>query len=276
MYWFRASLLLFLSSPGWAIEGYIVGVGVEADSEDAIAGSVSGEIELVKHTWLSAAVAKNTVDLPRGTTLDTFYGSVGIEHWFDPVGFRAEMAYWGDNDIFDSADVRASVYRRGKKVMLGANFEYRDFEFDIFRNDVLPGKDVRFHAKGIGLTARFKLSQNVDLSMSGIDYRYSVDLRLDAAQRIINLLSISRLSLINSLVDYRARIGLGINSGDRRWGLDLATWKGEVDSSKTISATLRYIMPLSKSGDIEFGLGVDDSDAYGSATFFSVFIFFYG
>ena len=276
MRWFRPFLLLFLSAPVCAAEGYIIGVGAEVDNADASAGSLSGELGVTESTWLSAAIAKNSIDLPRGITLDTVYGDIGVDHWFDPVGIRATLAYWGDSDILDSVDYRGSLYWRGDKVTLSGEYEYRDFSFDVFRSDLRPGQDAQFNANGIGLSARFELSESLDLSLSGIDFDYNVNLRIDANSPILDFLSVSRLSLINSLVDYRARVGLGIDAGNQRWSLDIATWKGEVDGRRTNSATLRFLTPLGKSGDIELGLGVDKSRDFGSATLFSIFLYFYG
>ncbi len=276
MRWFKLTLLLLLAGPALAAEGYIVGIGAEADSDDAMAASLSGELGVTKNTWLSAAVAKSSADLARGLTIDTVYADIGIDHWFDPIGFRLSAAYWGDSDILDSNDARGSLYWRNDKVTIAADYEFRDFSFNIFRDDLRPGQDFEFHANGAGLSARFALSDSVDLSLSGIDYDYSVNLRIDANSRIIEFLSVSRLSLINSLIDYRARASLGIKSGNQRWNLDLATWKGEVAGSRTNSTTLRFLTPLSNRSDIEFGLGFDDSDDYGTATIISVFVYFYG
>ncbi len=276
MRWFKASVLLFLTGPVWAAEGYIIGIGAEADNVDGVAASLSGEVGVTKKTWLSSAIAKSSIDLPRGISIETVYADIGVDHWFDPFGIRAMVAYWGDSDILDSNDFRTSLYWRNDKLSLSTEFEYRDFSFDVFRDDLRPGQDARFHAKGVGLTGRFDLSETIDLSVSGIDYHYSVDLRIDANRPILDFVSVSRLSLINSLIDYRVRAGLGIDVGNQRWSLDVATWKGEVDGGKTDSATLRLLTPMGKKSDIEFGLGVDKSREYGSATVFSVYLYFYG
>lgn len=276
MSWFKAPLLLLLATPLWAAEGYVIGVGVETDSESATAGSLSGGIGLAENTWLSAAFAKTEVDLPRGISIDTVYADIEIDHWFKPLGIRATAAYWGDSNILDSIDYKGSVYWRNDKVTISGNVERRDFSFDIFRDTLRPGQDIEFHANGLGLSGRFELGERVDLSFSGIDYHYNVNLRIDANRPILDYLSVSRLSLINSLIDYRARVGLGIDVGERRWSLDVATWKGEVDASRTRSATVRFITPLGDRSDIDFGLGVDDSDDYGSVTVFSVYLYFYG
>lgn len=276
MSWSRTLLLTLLASPAWGLEGFIVGTGVEADNESALAATLSAELGLAKETWLSTAVAKSRVDLPQGGSIDTVYADLGIDHWFQPVGIRAGVAYWGDSDILDSIDYSASIYWRNDKVSITGSYEYRDFTFDIFRDNLLPGQDFEFHADGAGLAARFEISPNVDLSFAGMDYEYDVNLRLGANRPIVDFLSVSRLSLLNSLNDYRARVSLGVDAGDSRWSFDLARWKGEVDGRETNSVTLRYLTPMGKASDIEFGLGVDRAEDFGSVTIFSVFLYFYG
>ena len=141
-----------------------------------------------------------------------------------------------------------------------------------------------------------------------MDYDYDVNLRLDSSRGLLELLSFSRLSLINSLVDYRAYATLGLDAGESHWRLDVGTWKGEVaqhggiarrnqrvairaqlelreaararegevDGGTTRSATISFLNPLGEKADVEFSLGIDDSELYGNVTFFSVFLYFYG
>ena len=135
---------------------------------------------------------------------------------------------------------------------------------------------MEFDADGIGLTTTIELSDDVDLRLSGMAYDYSINLGLADHRGILDLLSFSRLSLINSLVDHRANAMLGVDVGERRWQFELGTWEGEVDGGTTRSATIRFLTPTGKSSDVEFSLGFDDSDLYGSVTFFSVFVYFYG
>lgn len=276
MSWFRATALILFAAPVWGLEGYVIGAGVEADNEDGAAVTLSADLGIAKETWLSAAVATSRVDLPRGTSIDTLYGDIGIDHWFQPLGIRAGIAYWGDSDVLSSVDYRGSLYWRNDRVSISGNYEFRDFTFELFRTDFVPGRSVAFHANGAGLSARFELSPSVDLSLSGMDYDYNVNLGLAANRPIVDFLSVSRLSLLNSLIDYRARVELGVDVGDRRWSLDYSTWKGEVDGRDTESVTLRFLTPMGQKSDIEFGLGVDHSDDFGSVTLFSVFLYFYG
>ncbi len=276
MRWFRWLVLLWPAHSALALEGYVVGGGVEADTEDGVSIAALAEIGLTEKTWLSGAYARSRVDFPRGFTLDTHYADIGIDHFFEPLGLTLEAAYWGDSDILDSIDARASVYWRNKRFTISGDVEYRDFEFDFPESDAPRPRDVRFHANGVGLSARLQVTDVLSVNVTGIDYDYSVPLAIEENRPIIDLFSVSRLSLINSLVDYRVGGGLALDVGVRNWSLDYRTWRASVDHSRTHSATLRFTTPLRDNGDIEFGLGVDDSDVYGSVTFFSVFLYFYG
>ncbi len=276
MYWRRTIPLLLLTGNAFAVEGYIVGGGVETDSADGIALSAIADIGLTEKTWLTGAVARNSVDGQLGQSLDTWYGDLSLDHWFDPMGVRGGVSYWGDSDTLESIDWQGSLYWRGEKAMLGVDYEYRDFSVQLPAFNMFPGREVNFDANGIGLSSRFDLSDTVSLGLRGMDYDYSVNLRLTDNRPILDLLTFSRLSLINSLVDYRASATLSFEAGKSRWQIDVGTFKGEVDGGDTTSATVRFMTPLGKNSDIEFGLGVDDSDLYGDVTFFSVYIFFYG
>lgn len=268
--------LLLVASNALAVEGYIVGVGLEGDSADGLGASLIGEIGFTEKTWISGALARNTLDLPIRQDLETWYADLGIDHWFDPIGIRAGLAYWGDKNSLESTDWRASAYWRSDKFSIAGDFEARDFSFDLATVDLFPARSGGFDAEGVGVTTRLELTDSVSIGLSGMDYDYDVNLRLDSSRGLLELLSFSRLSLINSLVDYRAYATLTVKTGKSGWQFDLGTWQGEVDGGTTRSATIRYLNPLGDSSDIEFSLGLDDSELYGTVTFFSVFLYFYG
>lgn len=276
MSWRKTIALLLFASNALAAEGYVLGVGLEGDSAEGLALSAVGDVALTGNTWLTGSLAKSKLDLPERQTLETLYADLGLDHWFDPVGIRVGAAYWGDSDLLDSVDWRGSLYWRGDRATLAVDYEFRDFTFELPPINMFPGRTARFDAQGIGLSGRFELTDNVGLSYYGINYEYSIDLGTDRNQAILELLSFSRFSLINSLVDYSAGAALGVDIGLQRWLFELATWKGEVDSSVTNSVTIRLMTPLGDKSDVEFGLGVDHSELYGSVTFLSVYLYFYG
>ncbi len=260
-----------------AANDFMVGAGIEADSDSGIAETAIADYGVSDKTWLSAAVAHSGIDLPLRDDLDAWFVDVGVDHYFEPFGVQAGIAYWGDSDTLSSNDARASVYWRSDRVRLALNGETRDFDFEVLGTDFAPARQFTFDANGIGLSARFELSDSADLYLSGMDYDYSVNLRIvDDRLPLLDLLSVSRLSLINSLIDHRASVGLGVDFGQSRVSFDVSQSRGAVDGSDTTSTTVRLLMPLGRQSDIEFGLGLDDSELYGEVTFFSIFLYFYG
>lgn len=273
----RILLLTFLAGNAFAAgDGFMIGGGVESDTDEGISASLMGSVGLGNETWLSAGVAKSSVELDNGRELDSLYADIELDHFFDPVGVRLGMAYWGDPDVLESNDWRASVYWRNDKVLLSADYEFRDFDLTIPGNDFFPGREIPFDADGIGASARFRTSDNTSLRFRGIKYDYSVPFRPIENVDTARLFSVSRLSLINTIVDHRASVSLGIDHGARHWEIDLRTWEGVIDQSRTNSITLRFLTPMTDRTDIEFSLGYDESELYGDVVFFSLFMFFYG
>ncbi len=84
----RILLLVLIAGPAWAIDDYIIGGGIDADSADGVAGALFADVGLNDKTRLSGSFGKSNVPLPRGVKLNTAYGDVGIDHWFDPIGVR--------------------------------------------------------------------------------------------------------------------------------------------------------------------------------------------
>lgn len=273
---FRPVVLLVLSGNCWAAGEYVIAGGLEGDSTDGLAAALFGDLAVGEETWLSAGLARSSVDLPIRDELETWYSDVGLDHFFDPAGVRLGLAYWGDNSVLDSTDARASLYFRGGSHALSFDYEFRDFELELPESDFIRRPQVNFDANGYGLGARLDLSENVDVRFKGMSYDYSVNLRLDPNRDIVNLISVTRLSLLNTLVDYRVSGSLGIDFGLRRLEFELAQWKGAVEGSTTDSYSVRFLTPIGKRNDIEFGLGYDDSENYGEVTVFSVFLYFYG
>ncbi len=277
MCWSRALLLAVISSPALADQGdYLLAIGFDADDAGSRAATLVADYAVGDVTWMSFAFAKTDIDADQSVSIDTSFVNVELDHYFDPRGVRFGVSYWGDSDVLDSLDSTFSLYLRGSRFSLSGDVEYRSFEFDIPPSRQFDGRDVQFDAWGLGATARFDVAENASVFVSGIGYDYSVDLRLNQNRPIVQLLNVSRRSLINSLIDYRASIALGIDQELSRWTIDFATWRGAVDQGQTNSATVRFLTPVSERFDAEFGLGYDDSELYGEVTFFSVFLYFYG
>lgn len=269
-------LLLLASASALAADGYMIGVGAESDGDGGLSAAVIGGVGLSETTWLSAGLAKSAVDLLSGRKLETLYADVELDHFFDPIGIRVGAAYWGDSDVLESNDWRAAMYYRNDTATLSLEYEFRDFDLIIPSTNFFMSRRVMFDADGFGASARINTSENTSLRLRGIKYDYSIPFRpvenVDAA----SLLSVTRLSLINTLVDHRASVSLSIDHGLKNWDIELSTWENILDKSRTRSLTVRYLMPMTDETDIELGVGYDDSELYGDVAFFSLFLYFYG
>lgn len=264
--------LLAAADPG----DFVIGAGAETDSQDGLAVSILADVALADDTWLSASASHSGVDLPVRQEVDYLYADLGVDHLFDPVGMRFGLSYWGDSDILDSTDMRGSLYSRGDNGTLSIEGEYREFDFNIPALDALPRATVGFDATGVGLSGRVNVGEAVSLNAAGMSYEYSRDFNAGDAARVVDLLTFTRLSVLSSLVDWRASAGISIDSGLKQWRVNLSRWRGIVDRSNNFGATLSFMTPVSRRADLEISLGYDDSNLYGDVTFLSVFMYFYG
>jgi len=268
---------LFLAPSVLAEKGdFVLGAGLSADDADGLAAIMVADVSVADNTWLSGSVGRTVVELPRRQDLETWYADIGIDHFWGPAGARLGMAYWGDSSLLDSVDVRGALYSRGKAGTISVDLEHRDFELELPPIDILPRALIPFDANGLGLSGRLNLSQRSSFRFSGMSYEYNVNLRSEDAARVINVLSISRLSLLSSLIDWRVSAGIGVDFGLRRWELNVAKWRGAIDGGDNRSVTLTFLTPMTNRTDFEINLGYDDSDLYGEVMVLNVFLYFYG
>ncbi len=268
-------LAMLLSGIAVAGDGYIIGLGAEGDTSDSSAFSAFGDFGLTEKTWLSVTAAKSQAEGVVGQ-LDTVYGDIGLDHYFGPLGIRIGAAYWGDEDILDSVDIRGSLYVRTRTVSLAADYERRKFDFFFELQPLLQRRQVEFEADGYGLNFRASAGKRVGLFIRGMSYEYSVDLRQQQNISDLDFLSASRLSLANSLLDYRVDAGMDIKFGLKLLSLEVGSRQTAIDSGRVESLSVGFLFPASDASDIELRVGYDDSENFGGTTVFSVFWFFYG
>lgn len=273
---FLSSVLLCLACNGSVFAaGYVLGLGAAADTEDGRAISAFGDFGIGENTWLSGTFGSTETNGIAGGFSTTF-ADIGIDHYFNPVGIRISGAHWGDPDILDSDDVRAALYYRDDIASFSADYERRNFDF-VFRSLLLDERrKAEFHADGWGLTSRIQFSDRITVRLSGMHYGYSRDIRIQPEIDVLRFLSASRLSLINSLIDYRINAGMEFRFGLRSIDVSAGSWKTAVDQSKVDSYTIGFLTPMSDRTDIEFRLSFDDSESFGNTTALTVYLYYFG
>ena len=268
-------LAILLGGNAFGGGGYVIGLCAEGDTSDSFAYSAFGDFGLTEKTWLSVTAAKAEAQ-GAISELNTLYGDIGLDHYFDPIGIRIGAAYWGDDDILDSVDIRGSLYMRTDAITLAADYERRNFDFLFQLAPLLERRQVEFEADGYGLNFRAKASERVNLFIRGMIYDYSVDLTRLQNISDLNFLSASRLSLANSLLDHRVDTGIEFKFGLKLFSLEAGTRQTAIDNGRVNSYSVGFLFPVSDASDIELRVGYDDSDNFGGTTVFSFFWFFYG
>jgi hypothetical protein len=253
----------------------ILGFGGETDTASGRAVAVFADLGVADRTWLSATIAGTRTGGFAGG-LQTLYADLGFDHWFDPIGFRIGGGYWGDDELLDSNDFRASVYFRNSKTMVSVDYEWRDFDFTIV-NDFLPAPRVfEFSSEGYELSTRFELSDAVSFSLGGMSYKYSRDINLQPNIDVLRRFSTSRLGLMNSLLDYRVTASIDRSFGPRSISLVLEQWQTAIDQGIVNSIGAGLLTPMGNLSDLEFRLSFDESDDFGSTLTLSAFFYFFG
>lgn len=267
-------LLLLLVAANAEAEGYVIGFGGEGDSADGRSITAFGDFGVGEKTWLSVtASSAQTEGIVRNN--DTLYTDVGFDHWFKPVGVRIGASYWGNSDLLDSRDLRASIYARGDAGSISLEYEKREFDFDL-QSDALRGRTAEFSANGWGLNSRLALSDHVSFLLGGMKYDYSRNLRLQSDIDVLAFVSNSRLSIINSLIDERLNAGLEFSFGLKSVDVTAGRWQTAVDGGTVKSYSLGFLTPVSDRVDVELRLAADDSETFGRMTAFSIHLYYFG
>lgn len=257
------------------IDGFIIGIGGEADTAGGRAVTVFGDVGVAKNTWVSAMLART--DTGSGSrSLDTFYADLALDHWIDPVGVRVAAAYWGDDEALDSADLRGSAYFRNETVLVSADYERRNFDLTIGANVLLQPRVLEFHADGYGARTRLVVSKGTALSFGGMGYDYSRDINLQPNTDLLRIFSSSRLGLMNSLLDYRYHAAVEWSAGQQLFDLRLERWQTAIDQGMVDSIGAGLVTPAGTSGDVELRISYDYSDTFGKTITFSAFYYFFG
>jgi hypothetical protein len=225
---------------------------------------------------VSAALGKTSTDGVLGG-LDTVHADLSLEHSFGIAGIRMGAAYWGDNDLLDSNDLRGALFLRGGAGSLSFDYERRDFAFTfvpVLEPDTT--RTVRFSANGVGGSAWLNATDRVGLFVNGMSYEYSRNLRIQQDFDSLRVLSRSRLSLINSLMDYRVSGGVSVEIGDKALDLSLSRWQTAVDGGHVNSVSIGLAVPASRAFDVDIRLAYDDAEYFDSTVALAVTLIYFG
>lgn len=272
----RACLVLCTLFVSWPLRAeHVIGLGLEADSEEGKAVSLLGSFALRDATWLNLAASRSQSE-GAPFNLTAAYLDAGIDHRFDPLGVRVGVSYWGDSERLDSFDIKGAVYWQGERGSLSLDAERREFDLVFLTPLTRERRRAEFSADGIGLHARVKLTDTVSAYANGMRYDYSRNLSVQPNIDVLRLFALSRLTTINGLLDDRVSGGIEFELGSRLLDVRASQWTTAVFGDRVDSLGVGLLTPAGRASDLELRLEFDDSDGAGRATLLSVFFYFYG
>jgi hypothetical protein len=259
--------------PPWAL-----GLGAQLDVHGSASTVASFDIAATKTTWLRASGALGSSPNDRGD-IQTTTLSAGFDQSFGPMGLTLDFQRWGDPDLIESDDIKASIYFRGSALTVALLAERR--EFDVTFSVTGPAgevfsRTVGFKGDGWGLRLMAKPSERWRFFAAGRKYDYSANLAALPRIQLVDFLFSSTLTLANSLVEFETSVGVERSFGDRSLSLTYARDRSAVDRTYLESLDIGFLFPVSKRVDLELSLGISDSQDFGGETFGGIYLFFYG
>lgn len=257
---------------------WAIGLGAQIAGEGSFNTAASFDIAVTDTTWLRASGSLGESPDNRGD-VQTSTLSAGIDQSFGALGLTLDLQRWGDPDLVESDDIKASIYLRGDAVTVGLLGERReiDLTFSVtgIGGDVFS-RTVGFTADGWGLRFSAKPVENWRFFASGRKYNYSANLAALPRIQLVDFLFASTLTLANSLVEFETSVGVERTFSDHAVFLNYGRDRSAVDRTFLESVDVGFLVPAGRRVDVELVFGISNSDDFGSETFGGVYLFIYG
>lgn len=300
----------------WALGlGILCAPSLAQDASDAWLLSAAGEVDEdsgyridLGVSWLpteatSVTMLAGTADT--STDLNNSYSraaSIGADHSFGGLGVSAEVRWWSDSELFESATLAGSLYLRRSGWRVALRGELRESDFEAFSFDTeIPIGNVLVPVSGAAECGLDNSAYGASVShtgkawsvlLSGMQYEYSsTDCALtnvnlppqvgnlppisrEIFRRIANAVLLggarllgSQLTRENGFLDYSVWGSLAYRSGLRSFGLDYFHDREEFAGFEADTLIGSVTFPVSARVDLEFRLGATDSDLEGTVSF---------
>ncbi|MEL6868848.1 MAG: hypothetical protein AAFO81_03520 [Pseudomonadota bacterium] len=260
--------------------GYALGAGVAVDDGDGVSVSVLADYSFNDAASVFANFASTqAAALPDDITTRDW--SVGARYDFGPLGFDISGGQSGDPDDFDAEDLSLGVFHRGARWSGSLRYLQRDIDV-VLRTELLRNA-VEFvaplEATGWRGNIAYRTEKRWRWSVTARRFDYDRDLSVLGGRFITRRISPTSLTLASALLDDSISAGLEIplaNSRAINLQLGRDTLAGELGEIR--NASVGWLTPLGKRGDLDLSVGVSDgNDALGQTTiFFSALYLFYG
>ena len=259
--------------------GWMLGLGSQADENDAHSLLGTSYIAVGSRTWLTFSAGKSSSP-GDGGDIEADALLIGMDHRFDKVGFTLEAEQWGDSGVLETTDFSGSVYFDRARWRIGFGYERRDIEIPFtltgpFGRTFQGNVDVP--AEGLFLDASVSLAERWRLSAGLREYDYERDLTVVPRIASLNWLSASTLTLANSFLDHDRWLNV-----ERRFGqatllnVRAATDDSAIDGAELDTLEAAVLFPIGRRVDLEVNLGRGRSSFFDAGVYGGLLFLIYG
>jgi hypothetical protein len=246
-------------------------VGFQVDEDGARATHASFGQELTRSTWvqLSGGFTEPTDDDAGSSTRFT---SFDLEQMFGIVGFGAGVEFWGDGD-----DLRTTRWR-GTLLLRPGNFRLRGYaerrKADVTFEALVLGVPVRrkgnLEITGYGGSAGFFADNGFNAFVTHTEWEYSDDPQGLAFLARFTDFTKTALTLSNSFLQRTTMVAIGYSQGMNSFNVDFARDISAVDREEIFTYSGSWTRAVAVAHDLEFRLGLSDTQALDPSMYFGL------
>jgi hypothetical protein len=259
--------------------GWMLGLGAQADDNDAHSFLGTSYFAVGSRTWLTFSAGASSAPAELGD-IEADALLIGVDHRFDKVGFTLEAERWGDSGALETTDLSGSVYLDRVRWRVGFGYERRDIEIPFTLTGPLGGTirgTVDVPADGLSLDARVTLAERWRLYAGLREYDYERNLNVLPRIASLSWLSSSTLTLANSFLDHYRWIAVERSFGQATLlNVRAATDRSALDGSELETIEAAVLFPLGRRIDLEVNLGRGRSEFFDAGVYGGLLFLIYG
>jgi hypothetical protein len=258
--------------------GWMLGLGAQADEDDADSLLGTLFVGVGSSTWLTFAAGRSSSPADRAD-IQADSSSIGLDHKFEGVGFTLEAERWGDSGALETEDLGGSVYFDRERWRIGFGYETRDIEIPFTVTGPLGGmqrRTVDVSADSISVDARVAVAEHWQLYFGLAEHDYERNLNVLPRIDSLNMLSTSTLTLANGFLDHERSVALERELGQVLLNVRVATDRSAIDDSRFDTVEAAVLFPIGSRVDLEVNLGSGRSELFDAGLYGGLLFLVYG
>jgi hypothetical protein len=242
--------------------GWMLGVAGQLDDESNDGLIATFDLGVTEDTWLMFSAGRSHSPADHADVdADTLVASV--DHDFGAVGIGLELERWGDEDALETSRWRGSFYYEPEHFRIGVAYAQRDIDIPFTIVGPLGGRlgrVVQLSSDSVAVDVRVQPADGWQIYLGATEHDYDRDLAPLPRIALLNLLSVSTLTLANSFIDHERLIGFDKELGSKLLTITYTTDRSAIDGSKYDTLDAGLLFPIGRRVDLEVNVGSGRSD----------------